>query len=86
MLKQNFGAPVSYARKQAQSGLGETFESFDATWTKPEADVLFRSVTARVDQGLVNVYTAKARQVRPRPAEPRPVAPRPAAAPAKTGS
>jgi hypothetical protein len=48
--------------------------------------VLVRSVTARVDQGLVNVYTAKARQVRPRPAEPRPVAPRPAAAPAKTGS
>jgi len=67
VLKQNFGEPGSYARKQAQNVLGETYESFDATWTKPDADVLFRSVTSRIDTGLLNVYTGKARQVRPRP-------------------
>jgi hypothetical protein len=67
VLRQNFGEPGSYVRKQAQNVLGETFETLDATWTKPEADVLYRTVTSRLDTGLLNVYTGKAREVRPRP-------------------
>jgi hypothetical protein len=78
VLRQSFGEPGTYARKQAQNVLGETFETFDATWVRPEADVLYRSVTERLDTGLLTVYTARAREVRPRASA--------AAAPAKAGT
>ena len=63
-LKQGFGEPTSVAPKQVQNSLGETFDTFDATWALPQVEILFRAVTARVDVGLLSVDTARGRDHR----------------------
>jgi hypothetical protein len=63
-LKQSFGQPTSVAPKQVQNSLGETFDTFDATWALPQVEILFRAVTARVDVGLLSVDTARGRDHR----------------------
>jgi hypothetical protein len=63
-LKQAFGEPTSVAPKQVENSLGETFDTFDATWALPQVEILFRAVTARVDVGLLSVDTNRGRDHR----------------------
>ena len=63
-LKQSFGAPTSIAPKRVETGLGESFDSFDAAWKLPQAEILFRGVTSRVDVGLLSVASARGRDHR----------------------
>jgi hypothetical protein len=63
-LKQTFGEPTSVAPKLVENSLGETFDTFDATWALPQVEILFRAVTARVDVGLLSVDTDRGRNHR----------------------
>jgi hypothetical protein len=63
-LKQAFGAPTSIAPKLVENSLGQSFDSFDAAWTLPQVEILFRGVTSRVDVGLLSIDSARAREHR----------------------
>ena len=59
VLTQKFGKPTSRVPKQVQNTLGANFDVLDARWTLPQVEILFRSVTSRVDTGLLNIDTRK---------------------------
>lgn len=56
-LKQKYGEPISFTRREVQSTNGTKIEAISAQWRSKTIVVVFEGVIDRIDLGLVTIET-----------------------------
>ncbi len=63
-LTKKYGEPTSSTPHQVETRTGSTFDAISADWNFPDLFVHFESVASSIDSGMIQIETAKGREVR----------------------